>query len=68
MCDVLNVGRSGYYAWKRRQPSARQQEYDKLIPIVQQTHKVTKGTYGARRMAKGRARGPLFNVFNQYYD
>jgi len=68
MCDVLNVGRRGYYAWQRRQPSARRQEHDKLIPIVKQAHKDTKGTYGARRMAKGRARGTLFNVFNQYYN
>jgi transposase InsO family protein len=51
MCEVLDVCRSGFYAWKRRQPSARQQEYDKLIPIVKQVHKDTKGTYGARRMA-----------------
>lgn len=51
MCDVLDVSRSGYYAWKRGRSSARQQEYDKLIPLVQQTHKDTKGTYGARRMA-----------------
>lgn len=52
MCDVQNVRRSGYYALQRRQPSARQQEYNKLIPIVRQTHKVTNGTYGARRKAK----------------
>ena len=51
MCKVLNVSRSGYYAWQRSEPSARQQEYDKLIPIVEQAHKDSKGTYGARRMA-----------------
>jgi putative transposase len=51
MCEVLDVGRSGYYAWQRRQPSARRQEYDKLVPIVQQADKASKGTYGARRMA-----------------
>lgn len=45
------MSRSGYYAWKKGRSSARQQEYDKLIPLVQQTHKDTKGTYGARRMA-----------------
>lgn len=51
LCKVLDVGRSSYYAWQRRQPSARRQEYDKLIPIVQQADKASKGTYGARRMA-----------------
>ena len=51
MCEVLQVCRSGYYAWEKRGKSARQKEYDKLIPIVRDAHKVSKGTYGARRMA-----------------
>lgn len=51
MCEVLNVCRSGYYAWRLRS-SVRQQEYEKLIPLVKQVHKSTNGTYGARRMAK----------------
>lgn len=51
MCEVLNVCRSGYYAWRLRL-SVRQQEYEKLIPLVKQVHKSTNGTYGARRMAK----------------
>jgi len=51
MCEVLGVCRSGYYAWKENHTSVRKEEYDKLIPVVQQVHKDTKGTYGARRMA-----------------
>lgn len=52
MCEVLGVCRSGYYSWKNRAPSARRQEYSSIIPIVQQAEKDSKGTYGARRMAK----------------
>lgn len=52
MCEVLDVCRSGYYAWAKRGKSVRQREYDKLIPIVQEAHKISKGTYGARRMAE----------------
>jgi putative transposase len=51
MCEVLKVCRSGYYAWRKCGKSSRQEEYEKLIPIVQNAHKVSKGTYGARRMA-----------------
>lgn len=36
MCKVLGVPRSGYYAWKQHQPSKRQQEYERLIPIAHQ--------------------------------
>jgi putative transposase len=52
MCDVLDVGRSGYYAWAKRGKSVRQRDYDKLIPIAQEAHRLSKGTYGARRIAE----------------
>ena len=52
MCDVLDVCRSGYYEWRKQDKSIRQREYDKLIPVVQEAHKISKGTYGARRIAE----------------
>jgi len=52
MCDVLDVCRSGYYAWSKRGKSARQKDYDKLIPIAEEAHRLSKGTYGARRIAE----------------
>ena len=52
MCDVLDVCRSGYYAWAKRGKSVRQRDYDKLIPIAQEAHRLSKGTYGARRIAE----------------
>ncbi|MBW6521511.1 MAG: IS3 family transposase [Desulfoarculaceae bacterium] len=52
LCDVMEVSRSGYYFWKKRGKSARQQEYEDLASVVKEAHKVTKGTYGARRIAE----------------
>jgi hypothetical protein len=46
--DVMEVSRSGYYFWKNRGKSARQQEYENLTSVVQEAHKVSKGTYGGQ--------------------
>ena len=51
MCKVLNVCRSGYYGWSKHAKSIRQKEYDQLIPVAQEAHRLSKGTYGARRIA-----------------
>jgi transposase InsO family protein len=51
LCEVMRVSRSGYYSWRRRGKSARQQEYEKLIPVVRELHRNARGTYGARRIA-----------------
>ena len=34
LCKVMQVSRSGYYHWKQRGPSAREQERAQLIPRV----------------------------------
>ena len=52
LCDVMQVSRSGYYSWRNRGKSPRQQEYERLIPVVQEADKISKQTYGARRIAK----------------
>jgi len=52
LCDVMQVSRSGYYSWRTREKSSRQQEYEQLIPVVQEAHRISKGTYGARRIAE----------------
>ena len=48
----MQVSRSGYYAWRKRGKSSRQKENERLIPVVRAAHKKSKGTYGARRLAK----------------
>lgn len=51
MCRVLGVSRSGYYAWRRRRPSRRAQENQRLLVEVKAIH-ATKNhdTYGSPRM------------------
>lgn len=51
-CEIMQVSRTGYYSWRRRGKSARQKEYEKLIPVVREAHRISKGTYGARRISK----------------
>lgn len=50
LCALLAVGRSGYYAWRGRGPSPRQQEDARLAPIVAATFEATCRTYGRRRL------------------
>ena len=47
----MNVSRSGYYSWRNRGPSARDQEREQLIPKVKAIHKKSRSTYGKRRIA-----------------
>lgn len=50
MCRVLEVSTSGYYAWRKRQPSKRTQEDQKLIKHIRVIHERSKGIYGAPRI------------------
>ena len=38
MCEVLGVSRSGYYAWRRRLPSRRDEANAKLTDTIRQLH------------------------------
>ena len=48
----MNVSRSGYYNWRNRGQSARDQERVQLIPKVKSIHKKSRSTYGKRRIAE----------------
>lgn len=50
MCEVLNVSRSGYYAYSTRSPGERQQRQEKLLEQIQAAHEHSFGTYGSRRI------------------
>lgn len=50
MCHVLGVGRSGYYAWRRRSPSTREQDNQALLALIRAEHKVSRKTYGSPRI------------------
>lgn len=50
MCEVLGVSRSGFYAWRRRAPSARVTENQQLAVKIAAIHKQSRGTYGSPRV------------------
>jgi putative transposase len=50
MCRVLDVSTSGYYAWRKRQPSQRAQEDQRLLKRIHAIHERSKGIYGAPRI------------------
>ena len=50
MCRVLEVSRSGFYAWQRRQPSAHAQEDVQLGVAIRAIHQGSRQTYGAPRV------------------
>lgn len=49
-CKVLEVSRSGYYAWLVRPESERKKQNDILIAEMKQIHKSSRGTYGLPRI------------------
>ena len=51
VCDVLDVARSAYYAWRREAASSRQQRDRTLLPLVRDIFWKHKRRYGARRIA-----------------
>jgi len=50
LCRVLEVSRSGYYAWRARKPSARDLEDEQLRPKVVNAFETGRGTYGSPRV------------------
>jgi putative transposase len=50
MSRVLGVSKSGFYAWIKRQPSARMKRDQELSQKIRECHQASKGTYGAPRI------------------
>lgn len=50
MCKVLEVSRSGYYDWRRRPVSKRDQENEQLVERIQEVHEESEKTYGSPRV------------------
>jgi len=62
MCRVLNVSRSGFYAWCVRPPSRRAKANAQLLERIQQIHTASRENYGALKTwwvlrAAGETRG-----------
>jgi putative transposase len=50
LCSVLNVSRQGYWAWKRRPPSRRRVDDERLKPRILKAWDASDRTYGAPRL------------------
>lgn len=50
LCRVLNVARSGYYAWRSRQPSATACRRAKLDEAIRTAHAASRANYGSPRV------------------
>ena len=51
MCEALEVSRSGFYAWKQRPPSRREQENNQALEVIRAIHADSNtNCYGSPRM------------------
>ena len=50
LCQVLEVSRGGYYAWRKRPVSARATRRAELATQVKAAHAQSRGTYGSPRV------------------
>jgi putative transposase len=58
MCGVLEVSRSGYYAWRQRPTSAQSTRREQLVQRIQAVHEDSRQRYGSPRIhAELRAQG-----------
>jgi transposase InsO family protein len=50
MCEVLKVSRSGYYAWRTRQPGRRKKANEELLGRIREIHDQSRRLYGSPRI------------------
>ena len=50
MCQVLEVGTSGFYAWLKRPESLRSRENRRLLVEIKAVHQRSRQTYGSPRI------------------
>ncbi len=50
MCQVLGISRSGYYAWRKRQPSQRSAANALLLAEIRKAHQASRQSYGSPRV------------------
>jgi putative transposase len=62
MAKVLEVSSSGYYQWRKFEKSQRDSLDEQLIPLIQELHEKSLGSYGVRRIVRHlRHQGMLVN-------
>lgn len=60
MCSALKVCQSGYFRWRSRKPTTRQQEDANLAVTIREIHAESKSTYGATRIKSALERKNIF--------
>jgi putative transposase len=50
VCRILQVSRSGFYAWRDRPCGPRQRRRDQLVSQIRQAHADSRGIYGSPRV------------------
>ena len=50
LCQILNVSRSGFYAWACRPPSAHAHRDQQLRVLIRASHEASRHTYGSPRI------------------
>ena len=50
VCDLLEVSRSGFYAWRSAEESQREEQDRELLPFIQEVFWRHRRRYGARRI------------------
>lgn len=50
LCRVLEVSRSGFYAWRSRGPSTRAIRDAEILEVIREIHSDSRETYGAPRV------------------
>jgi len=50
LCRILQVSRSGYYGWRQRPMSAREQANRRLEFKIRTLHRASRHTYGSPRI------------------
>ena len=52
MCTVLEVSRSGYSCWRKRNPSRREVQNRELTKEIRRIHQESRGVYGSPRITE----------------
>jgi putative transposase len=73
MCDVLDVSRAGYYAWRSRPESRRSAANRDLLNDIARVHSDTRGRYGSPRIhvelqaeGRGASRGRIERLMRRH--
>ena len=51
-CEALGVSRSGYYQWKKAEPTLRTREEAELVKQIRRVFAANKGRYGSPRVSQ----------------